>query len=161
MGNTRNIPWRFNENPPLKQWKWKTEHFMAQIVDDGSPMGGVTWSVFDTSGEENKILKTEQCNDFKDAQSGMLEYVGKSWDKRLGYVEYAGDLIYNFEISTGKKISFKDYVGEEVKIVFLTETGQQEAQGLFGVKNHSLLLKQQDGRILDIPSVIIKEITLV
>jgi hypothetical protein len=155
---TKNIPWRFSENPPLQQWKWTTEHFLTQIVDDGSPMGGVTWSVFDITGAENKILKTEQCNTFREAQQAMLEYVGKSWDKRLGYVEYAGDLIYNFEISTGKKISFKDYVGEEVSLTYLTETGQETSQGTFGVKNHSLLLRLDDGRILDIPPTIIKEI---
>jgi hypothetical protein len=156
--STKSVPWRFNENPPLQQWKWTTEHFLAQIIDDGASMGGVTWSVFDITGVENKILKTARANTFREAEKGLLEYVGKSWDKRLGYVEYAGDLIYDFEISTGKKISFKDFLGEEVALTFLTETGQETKKGTFGIKNHSLLLKLEDGRILDIPPTIIKEI---
>lgn len=157
----KNVPWRYTESGSFKKWEWKTKHFTVQIIDDGSPMLGFTWNVLDTTGSQPKILKTDRGSNFKEVQEAMLEYVGKSWDKHLGYTEYAGDLIYLFETSRGIKENLKEYIGEEVYLTYFDEIGEKKKQGIFGVKNHSTLLKTPDGKILLIPPLIIKKIEFV
>lgn len=154
----KKVPWRFSENPPFQKWEWKTKDFTAQIIDDGSNMQAFTWNIIDTTGVENKILKTAQAANLKEAQTELIEYVGKSWSREFGYSEYAGDLIYTFEISTGKKENLKEYVGEDVIITYFDETGEKKIRGIFGVKNHNTLIKTHAGKILIIPPAIIKQI---
>jgi hypothetical protein len=157
----KNVPWRYSESGSFKKWEWKTKHFLVQIIDDGASMLGFTYNVIDTTVEPTKILKTDRGNTFKEVEAEMLEYVGKSWEKYLGYAEYAGDLIYMFETSRGVKENLKQYIGEEVYLTYFDETGAKTVQGVFGVKNHSTLLKTSDDKILVIPPLIIKKIEFV
>jgi len=158
MMERKKVPWRYSENPPFKKWEWKTKDFTVQIVDDGSSMQSFTWNVIDITGDSPRIVKTEQASVLREAQEEMLEYVGKTWDKQLGYTEYAGDLIYTFEISTGKKENLKEYIGEEVIVTYFDHEGEKQVRGVFGVKHHDVLLKTPGGKVLVVPPTIIKKV---
>lgn len=144
----------------FKTWEWETTHFLVRIIAEGEIGAGASYSWSITEKKDSKSFLFEQSisRSFREAELEVVETIAKSWDRKLGYSEYAGDLATTFETYGGEKINFENYLGEKVRLTFNNDDGLQIKTGLLGIKNYSILLKLDDGHIIVIPPAKIKEI---
>lgn len=160
MVSRKPVPWDYTDNGMFKTWEWVTPHFLVRIIAEGEIGAGASysWSITEKKDGKSFLFEQSTSRSFREAELEVVETIAKSWDRKLGYSEYAGDLATTFEIYGGNKINFENYLGEKVKMTFNNDDGLQVKTGLLGLKNYSILLKLEDGHILVIPPAKIKEI---
>lgn len=154
------VPWDYSDNGVYKIWEWETPHFIVKIIAEGEIGAGAsyTWSITEKKDGKKYLFEQSTARSFREAELEVVEIIAKSWERRLGYSEYAGELATTFEISGAKKINFEQYLGEPVKVTFNNDDGLQVKNGLLGIKNYSILLKLENNQIIVIPPAKIKEI---
>lgn len=161
--NRKPVPWDYLDNNMFKTWTWETPHFLVRVIAEGEIGAGAsfTWSISEKKNDKTYLFEQSTSRSFREAELEIVEIIAKSWDKKLGYSEYAGDLATTFEIYGGKKINFENYLGEKVRLTYNNDDGLQIKTGLIGIKNYSILLKLDDNQIMVIPPAKIKEIVQV
>lgn len=160
MASRKPVPWDYLDNGMFKTWTWETPHFTARILAEGEIGAGAsyTWSIHEKKDGKTFLFEQSTAQSFRECELEVVEIIAKSWEKKLGYSEYAGDLATTFEISGRTKVNFETYLGEKVRLTFNDDSGLQIKNGLLGIKNYSILLKLEDNHILVIPPAKIKEI---
>ena len=162
MASRKPVPWDYTDNGIFKIWKWVTEHFIAEIIAEGEIGAGASysWSITEKKDGKKYLFEQSMATSFREAELEIVEMISKSWDRKLGYSEYAGDLATTFEIYGGRKINLEPFLGEHVRITFNEDNGLQIKIGLLGLKNYSILLKLDNNQILVIPPAKVKDIAL-
>ena len=158
--NRKPVPWAYTDNGMYKIWEWETVDFLVRIIAEGEIGAGATytWSISEKKDGKNFLFEQSTARSFREAELEIVEIIAKSWDKKLGYDEYAGELATTFEIYGKAKINFEEYVGQPVRITYNDDEGQQIKKGLLGIKHYSILLKMPDSHIIVIPPAKIREI---
>lgn len=149
-------PWIFRNTPTMKEWIWDTPHFRAIINSDISDKGvqkPFLWSV-DYKDEGNILLplSSDIAHSFSRAEDNVAELVAKSFPRNLGYIEYAGNLAYTFQLGTGDRIDLTSLLGENVIITTRDEQGEEGTfYGIFDIQNYDIIISSSDGSAYRIP----------
>jgi hypothetical protein len=162
--NRKPVPWIYVENGAFKNWTWNTPHFAVKIIGEGSPSEGgavFSWQIIEKSEKGDFIFEASTSRSFRESESEVIEIIAKSWDKRFGYDDYAGALATTFQIYGNTKLNVEEYVGNNVSITLSSSDGDVKAVGVFGLKNYDFILKQSDGKVKVIPTLTVKDITIV
>ena len=162
MASRKPVPWNYTDNGVFKTWTWSTPHFTIDIIAEGEIGAGASysWSITEKKDGKSYLFEQSMAGSFREAELEIVEIVAKSWDRKLGYSEYAGDLATTFEFYGGRKLNFEPFLGEHVRITFNDDNGLQIKNGLLGLKNYSILLKLENNQILVIPPAKIKDLTI-
>ena len=160
MATRKPIPWLYTETKGFRTWTWETPQFRAKIIGEGaSETQSISWQIIEKSDKGEFIFENSQSRNFREAELEVAETVAKSWDRKYGFTEFAGDLAYTFAIATGDRINFEPYIGERVRMTYSSNYDVAENKGLLGIKNYDVLLKQDDGKVVVIPPGAIREIS--
>lgn len=157
------VPWIYTENALFKNWMWETPHFTVKIIGEGDPLQGgavFTWSISEKTEKGSFVFESSTSRSFREAELEIVEIIGKSWDKKLGYAEYAGELATTFSIRGGEKLNFEPYLGEHVELSFINGSKQESRSGIFAIRHYKTLLKLDNGKVIEIPPAIITNIKI-
>lgn len=157
------VPWIYTENAVFKNWVWNTPNFTVKVIGEGDPLQGgavFTWSINEKTERGSFVFESSTSRTFREAELEIVEIIAKSWDKKLGYSEYAGELATTFSIHGGKRIDFEPFVGEKVELTFINGDKTDSRIGQFAIRNYKALLQLENNKVIEIPPAIIKEITL-
>lgn len=150
MVNKKAVPWDFSSTPSMtKLWRWKTEHFDAIIRSDGGKQHNIVITNL-ASGKPVPVFNDIELS-FKDAERAVLEFVGKAYPRKFGYVSYAGDLATTFSIATNEVVNFSLLEGNQVILEVNTPRGVMHLEGNLAVVGHNIELYMEDGRTATIP----------
>lgn len=160
MASRKLVPWLFTETKGFRTWIWETQHFVAKIIGEGHDTITFSWQIIEKSEKGDFIFETSQSRNFREAELEIVETIAKSWDRKLGYVEYAGDLAYTYTIASGEKINFEKFIGNHVNIKYSSSYDEAESNGILGLKNYNILIKQENGKVIVVPPGAIRNITI-
>lgn len=155
------IPWVHRTNPLMTSWIWDTPHFTITIYSEGmSAKKMFHWKISDKSSGTPTPFDSNQENNFNDCVESVLELIGKSYKRQLGYTAYAGSLATTFVLHDGRKIDLSSLIGEQVTVkVFQPETGEEvSVNGMFDIEHYDVVLRSGEmseahitpGSIIDI-----------
>lgn len=147
------VPWVFTDSPFIKAWTWKTTHFEAKVLSSGNK-NDFTWKVVDTSGGEAKILGQGEAMNFQASEEEVLELIGKSYPRRLGYQKYAGHLATTFTLHNGKKIDLGVFYGQQVILTVFNKNAPMTPttiSGSISVSHYKVLIKTDRNSTVSIP----------
>lgn len=151
------VPWNHKPGSMASSWSWDTPHFMVTIFAEGmSSRPMYNWKISDKTSGFIKTFDTGMDLSFNEAANNVLEIIGKSYPRTLGYQAYAGPLATTFMISDGKKYDFSPAIGEKV-IMKVLDTNNREItlSGVFDISNYDFALTQGDGVLLIPPTQVI------
>lgn len=160
MSARRAVPWIHATHPMFKTWSWETEHFEAKITLVGKT-SGYTWKVVDISGSSKDLLDLGETTSWKQAESDILELVGKAYPLKFGYGAYAGDLATTFTIKTGIKVNFAKYVGTTVIAEVFNKRNPERPQVIAGtltVENFNIQIRTDNSQAVLLPPAFILNI---
>jgi hypothetical protein len=152
-------PWVFSENAFMKTWIWKTPHFETRIIS--SPAGDFTWKVVDITGSEPNTIGTSEVQSFQDAEDEVLEVIGKSYPRKLGYQAYAGDLATTFTLHNGQRIDLGRYYGQNVILTVFNKKSPMTPHtiaGILTINFYKVLIKTDTNSQVSIPPEYIMQI---
>lgn len=156
------VPWLYTENGIYKNWVWDTPHFQVKIIGEGDQASGgavFTWQILEKDGKGGTfIFETSTSRSFRESELEIVEIIAKSWDKKLGYDDYAGELATTFQIAGDKRINVESFVGHNVS-VFVSEY-PEPLSGVFGLKNYNFILKQAGGHVKVVPPLTVQNIKI-
>lgn len=110
------IPWHIEDSSIFTSWIWETDHFVLTIFGEGSEKKVFNWKIAEKSSGRPLVFDEGSGVSFKDCVDQSVEIIAKSWDRKLGYQKYAGDLATTFVIADGRKIDFSSLVGTTVTV---------------------------------------------
>lgn len=141
------IPWVHKINPLVTSWTWETEHFIVVIYAEGlSEKKMYHWKISDKSSGQPVPFDSNQEVSFNACVDSVLEVIGKSYNRRLGYLAYAGDLATTFIIHDGRKLDLSPIVGQQVVVTLLDPDTNLEVQinGMFDIENYDAIVKTDE-----------------
>lgn len=148
------IPWVYSDLPGILMWTWVSDHFVAKITGT-EVLGGDERTIRSYSWELADLMKTNQglprvlvegvAGDFDEADGYIREHVGKCYDPRLGYQQYAGSLANTFTLASGERVDVSALVGSRCTVTVLMADGSTEsAAGDFSVHHYMWRLRNGD-----------------
>lgn len=157
------IPWIHRTNPLVTSWVWETDHFVATIFSEGLGAGKkmFNWKINDKSSGASVPFESSASKDFNEAVEGLLEVIGKSYDRVLGYQEYSGDLATTFTVFTGQKIDLSPLIGETITLLIYNEHDELNdimISGQFDISHYDIVLQADDQTTVKINPAYVKSI---
>lgn len=156
------VPWIHRSNPLVTSWVWETPHFTATIFSEGlTEKKMFNWKVSDKSSGSPVPFDSSTAKDFNEATQTLLEVIGKSYDRVLGYQEYAGDLATSFKVYDGRNIDLGVLIGDTVTISVLNVENEYDdllLTGQLDISHYEVTLKTDDELIVSINPAYIKGI---
>lgn len=155
--STEPIPWVHKPSNLVSSWLWETEHFIVNIFAEGLNTRPIyNWKISDKSSGYARIFETGADMSFNDATSSILEVIGKSYPRVLGYQAYTGALAATFTISTGKKHDFSNIIGETVVVKVLNSDNDEIIiTGVFDIQNYDFTITNGDSVLLVPPTRVV------
>ena len=157
----KRIPWDFSESPLISVWVWNTKHFEARIFGEGkNDRKAYSWKIVDKTQGQEIPFDSNMVATFGEAQSEIVEVIGKSYDPRLGYQPYAGELATTFTLADGTRFNFGPIQGANVVVKYTDKAGEERvATGSIQVDHYDILLMQDAANALRLPPNKIRDIT--
>jgi hypothetical protein len=154
------VPWLYTENGIYKNWTWETKHFTVKVIGEGDLTSGgavFTWQILEKDDKGSSfIFETSTNRSFREAELEIVETISKSWDKKLGYDEYAGSLATTFTIAGDTKLDVEEFVGHNVELSVREHA--EPLRGVFGLKHYDFILKQSGGQVKVVPPLTVTNI---
>lgn len=151
---TAPVPWQYTDQASTVQWTWLTEHLVARIWADAIELDGerhvrsYAWEVCDrmTVGDGlPRLLVEGQASTFVEAERCVREHVGKAFDPRLGYRDYAGTEATTFTLASGERRDLGPLLGSRCHVTVILEGGERAVvSGDLSVRNYSIVLREGD-----------------
>lgn len=155
------IPWVYTDGEIAKFWIWKTPEFEVRIFAEGR-IGARTsfgWKITDLSRGREIPFDSSVATTFQEAVDTILEIIGKSYPRKLGYLTYAGDLATTFQIGTGQKLDFASFSGESVIVKIVADDGAETVLvGVLQVENYLIKVRSEDNIVTSFPPARIKDV---
>lgn len=117
------IPWRFVDTELARMWLWETPHFEAKVSAD---VNSFSWELGDLVIPNQgmaRFLAEGRTADFATAEREVRETVGKSYQARMGYAAYSGDLSTTFTLATGERVNLGEFNGQAVVVTVRLPNG--------------------------------------
>lgn len=151
------VPWEFTDLDNNKMWVWNTSYFEASILSQGSDVSRqiFVWKIIDYSTRQKRLFDSGEEGSFKDAADAILEMIGKSYPRELGFMEYAGDLATTFTIRDRRKIDFWEAVGEDVVIFYQEDSYVKMVNGVLNLNHHNFAVKTSNGMVQIPPHLVL------
>lgn len=155
--STEPIPWVHKPSNLVSAWSWETEHFVVNIFAEGLNTKAIyNWKISDKSLGYTKMFETGADLSFNDSVNSILEVIGKSYPRILGYQAYAGALASTFVISTGKKHDFSNIIGETVVAKVLNSDNDEIIlTGVFDIQNYDFTITNGDSILIVPPNRVV------
>lgn len=137
------IPWVHRVNPLVTSWTWETDHFIVIIYAEGlSERKMFHWKISDKSSGQPVPFDSNQEQSFNACVESILEIIGKSYNRKLGYQKYAGDLSTTFTVFDGRRFDLSPLIGEQVIIRVMNPDGEEiQVSGMFDIENYDIVLR--------------------
>ena len=163
-GRLPQIPWIFTDTSNVLMWTWVTEHFAARIQgrevqDPGDharrTVAAYRWELLDLmrpyQGVPRQLIEGT-AESFEVAESSVREHVGKCYDPRLGYQEFAGALANQFTLATGEIVDVGSLIGSRCSVtVLLPDGSSRTVVGDFAVEHYRWTLDTSAQRLQIVP----------
>lgn len=151
------VPWIHKPSSLASSWTWDTPHFTVTIFAEGmmsKPM--YNWKISDKSSGFSKPFENGIELSFAQAVNGVLEVIGKSYPRTLGYQAYAGALATTFTIADGKKYDFGSVIGETVILKALDADNREVTiTGIFDIIHYEFAVSYGDSQLMIPPSQVV------
>jgi hypothetical protein len=156
----KRIPWDFSESTLISVWLWNTEHFEARIFAEGkNDRKAYSWKIVDKTQGLEIPFDSNMVASFAEAQTEIIEVIGKSYDPRLGYQAYAGELATTFAIADGTRFDFGPIRGASVVVKYVDKEGEERvAVGSIQIDHYDILVVQDATTALRLPPNKIRDI---
>jgi hypothetical protein len=144
------IPWEHKSSEKLSTWTWTTDHFVVKMFAEGLSTRKVyNWKILDKSTGFPRPFDNGVNLTFNEAVDTILESIGKSYARELGYLAYAGKYATTFQIADGKKYDFASVIGESVVARVLDKDGNETViTGLFDIQNYDFVVSNGDNSVI-------------
>lgn len=156
LNNTelRAIPWSHEAGEIGAVWQWETPHF--QVIVNGN-VRSCYYRISDKSTGSLKPFADGQAGTFEDTEMLIRETIGKAYPPHLGYQPFAGYLAATFQVATGGKKDFSQYIGKAVTITVLQPDGSRHNyEGILQVSHYNIEIHTDKIHLKVLPSYIEK-----
>lgn len=155
------VPWVYTDGNMVKFWNWKTPEFEVKVFAEGRTGARTSfgWKITDLSRGREIPFDSSVATTFQEAVDTILEIIGKSYPRKLGYLAYAGELATTFQIGTGQKIDFASFSGENVIVKIVADDGAETILvGVLQVENYLIKIRSDDNVVTSFPPARIKDV---
>ena len=158
--NKRRIPWDFSESALISVWVWNEPHFEARIFAEGrDDRKAYSWKIVDKTQGQEIPFDSNMVGTFAEAQTEIVEVIGKSYDPRLGYQAYAGELATTFAVADGTRFDFGPIRGANIVLKYIDKDGEERVVvGSIQIDHYDILVVQDAANALRLPPQKIKDI---
>lgn len=144
------IPWQLSDHGDYVMYFWPTLHFEATIQTDGTK--NFFWNIDDISQGEARPFMSGHNSSLKDAEKEIKGFIGKSYEAKDGYKQYAGKEATTFTIFDGTEVDFGPLESKKIIVVVkLDAVNQRKLSGILHISHYDLHITPEYGNAQSIP----------